>query len=213
MDWSKSKAAYIFVLLAACLFIYFFIVVKRGEPLQFDSNVSHFITSVFTEGSYPFFKLLNRIGSTIGIGMISLIVIAGLWGKKRDYAGMAVFVLGIAIGNLLNMWIKDYIARPRPELEHLVHVKSFSFPSGHAMMGMILYVFIAYFIMSALQSKGLKWLVAIAAGIFILLMGISRIVLHVHYPSDVAAGFALGFFWVFFCITCYETTKERLNRT
>lgn len=208
MMWSKSKITYVLIVISAIIFLYFFFPVKAGETLQFDSSVTEFITAIFNESSYSFFKLFNVIGSTKGIGVISLIVIAFLWTKNRDYKGMAVFVFAMAFGNLLNKWVKDYVGRPRPAAEHLVSVKSLSFPSGHAMMGIILYILIAYFIMASLKSKGLKWLTGILAGIMIALMGISRIVLGVHYPSDIAAGFSLGLIWVLLWIIVYERFRK-----
>ena len=209
MEWRRSKLTYLFVLFALGLFFYFFFVVKEGKPLLFDSSISGFLTDVFTKSSHSFFKIFNTVGSTIGIGIISLIVIAWLWLKRRDFTGMAVFVFAIALGNLLNKWLKDFVGRPRPETEHLVKVKSLSFPSGHAMMGIILYILIAYFIIAGLRSNGLKWLVAVIAGIIIVLMGISRIVMQVHYPSDVAAGLAAGFVWVYLWVVCYELLQVR----
>ncbi|QED47141.1 phosphatase PAP2 family protein [Cytobacillus dafuensis] len=212
MEMRKSKIAYIFLLIAIVVFLYFFLVVREGEPLLFDSTISSYLTHFFTESSYPFFKLFNVLGSTIGTGIISLFVIGLLWVIKRDYAGMALLALAISLGNLLNMWLKEIVGRPRPEVEHLVNVKSFSFPSGHAMMGMILYMLIAYFIMNNVRSNVTKWFVVIMAGMMILFMGISRIVLQVHYPSDVAAGLALGFIWTFIWITLYEIVKGKLKR-
>lgn len=209
MEWRKSKSTYLFVFVSFVIFLYFFFAVRKGLPLQFDSEVSSFITQLFTESSYAFFKLFNTIGSTRGIGIISLIVIAYLWFKRRDYTGMTVFVIAIALGNLLNKWLKEFVGRPRPEVEHLVSVKSLSFPSGHAMMGIILYILIAYFIMMVLHSNRMKWLVGGIAAVMIALMGISRIVLKVHYPSDVVAGWALGFVWVYLCIVFYEILKSR----
>src|SRR5690606_37350620 len=119
------------------------------------------------DGSYPFFKFLNTLGSKIGIGVISLLFVVWLRIRKKDYAGMAMFVFTVALGSLLNKWIKEIIARPRPELEHIVTIRSFSFPSSHAMMGMILYMLIGYFIVKELNSAGAKWLAGILAGIII----------------------------------------------
>lgn len=203
MEFRKSKITYLFLLIAAGLSIYFWIAVKSGSPLSFDQYMTNFMTGIFTEFSYPFFTLMDRIGSKFGIGIVSLLFVLWLWMKKKDYLAMAVFVFAVAFGNEINKMLKNAAGRPRPDLEHLVTVKSLSFPSGHAMMGMILYLMVAYFIISGLESKAVKWVIGIVAGIWILLMGISRVVMQVHYPSDVAAGFAMGFIWVFIWISLY----------
>ncbi|WP_102271905.1 phosphatase PAP2 family protein [Cytobacillus massiliigabonensis] len=210
MEFRKSKITFLFIILAASLSIYFWAAVKSGEPLRFDQFISFFVTGILKEFSYPFFTLMDRIGSKLGIGMVSLLFILWLWIKKRDYLAMAIFVFAVAFGNELNKWLKNAAGRPRPDLEHLVAVKSLSFPSGHAMMGMILYMMIAYIIMSGLESRTLRWLIGVLAGIWILFMGISRVVMQVHYPSDVAAGFAMGFIWVTIWISLYELYKTNL---
>ena len=148
MEFRKSKITYLFLLIAAGLSIYFWIAVKGGSPLSFDQYVTNFVTGIFSEFSYPFFTLMDRIGSKLGIGIISLLFILWLWIKKRDYLAMAILVFAVALGNEINKWLKITAGRPRPDVEHLVTVKSLSFPSGHAMMGMILYMMIAYYIIS-----------------------------------------------------------------
>jgi undecaprenyl-diphosphatase len=80
------------------------------------------------------------------------------------------------------------------------------------MIGMILYAVMAYFIIDELKSKSAIWITAILAGIWIFLMGISRIVMGVHYPSDIAAGFAAGYIWVFITISLYAALKSMFRR-
>lgn len=213
MKLRKSPITYVLIVISACIFIYFALAVKSRETLRFDQNISSFLLGLLKENSYPFFKALNVIGSFKGIGLIALIVIFLLWLKKRDYLGMAVFTLTVATGALLNDYVKDAIARPRPETPHLVHVKSFSFPSGHAMMGIILYVLIAYFLVSNIQSRAGKWLVMFLAFMMIIMLGVSRIVLQVHYPSDVAAGFALGLAWVLIGLIIYEFFRGKWRKS
>ena len=209
MELRKSPIIYGLIVVAACIFIYFTLAVKSGMPLNFDESVSSFFLRFLNESSYSFFRMLNVIGSSIGIGIIALITIALLWIMKRDYLGMSLLSLTVATGALLNRYVKNMIARPRPETEHLVHVKSLSFPSGHAMMGIILYVLIAYLLVCNLQSRAGKWIVIVLAFLMILCMGVSRIVLQVHYPSDVVAGFALGLAWVLIGLIIYEILRVK----
>lgn len=204
MEIRKSNITFLFVIIAVLLSIYFWIAVKSNHPLSLDQYVTNFATEVFTKFSYPFFALMDRIGSKLGIGIVSFLFILWLWVKRRDYLAMAALVFAVTFGNVLNKWLKNLAGRPRPDLEHMVTVKSLSFPSGHAMMGMILYMMIAYFMISGLEARSVKWVIGILAGIWILLMGISRVVMQVHYPSDVAAGFAMGFIWVYIWIVLYE---------
>ena len=210
MELRKSPISFILFIIAAIVFTYFTIVVKISEPLQFDQTVSSFLTKIFSESSYPFFKLLNLMGSSIGIGLTTLIAVAVLWLKKRAYLSMSMLAIAVSTGALLNKATKNLIGRPRPETEHLVYVKSLS---GHAMMTTILYLLLAYFIARNIHNHAGKLMTLFIAVVVILLMGISRVVLQVHYPSDVVAGFALGFIWVFIAIFVYEFFHKKLVNT
>ncbi|WML49642.1 phosphatase PAP2 family protein [Neobacillus sp. PS3-34] len=88
-------------------------------------------------------------------------------------------------------------------------MKSYSFPSGHAMVGMILYFFIAYFLIRECRGKTAKLIIGIVIGVLLFLIGLSRIILQVHYPSDVIGGFALGYIWVYLWIFFYNFFKKR----
>ncbi|MDM5226692.1 phosphatase PAP2 family protein [Cytobacillus sp. NJ13] len=208
----KSKWANFFLAVSAAVFLYFLASVNIGKSLIFDRYFSEFFTGLFSENTHPFFEAMDSLGDKAGVGIITLAFLLLLLFKYRNYEAMASVVFAVAAGNEVNKWLKEAIGRPRPDQEHLVDVASLSFPSGHAMIGMILYTVIAYFIINELKSKSAKWMTAILAGIWIFLMGISRIVMGVHYPSDIAAGFAAGYIWVFISISIYAALKSMFRR-
>ncbi|MEH6986787.1 phosphatase PAP2 family protein [Cytobacillus firmus] len=208
----KSKWTYFFLAVSASIFLYFLVAVTNGQTLDFDRYLSKFFTGLFSESTHPFFEAMDNMGSKIGVGIITLAFLALLWLKYRNYEAMAAVVFAVAAGNEVNKWLKEAVGRPRPDQEHLVDVASLSFPSGHAMIGMILYTCIAYFIITELKKASAKWITGIIAGIWIFLMGISRIVMGVHYPSDITAGFAAGYIWVFISISLYAALKSMFRR-
>ncbi|MBX9971874.1 phosphatase PAP2 family protein [Cytobacillus firmus] len=212
MEMHKSKWAYFFLAVSAAVFFYFLASVNIGTSLIFDRYFSEFFTGLFSENTHPFFEAMDSLGDKAGVGFITLAFLLLLLFKYRNYEAMASVVFAVAAGNEVNKWLKEAIGRPRPDQEHLVDVASLSFPSGHAMIGMILYTVIAYFIINELKSKSAKWMTAILAGIWIFLMGIRRIVMGVHYPSDIAAGFAAGYIWVFISISLYAALKSMFRR-
>lgn len=212
METHKSKWAYFFLAVSAAVFLYFLASVNIGASLEFDRYFSKFFTGLFSENTHPFFEAMDTLGDKAGVGIITLAFLLLLLFKYRNYEAMASVVFAVAAGNEVNKWLKEAIGRPRPDQEHLVDVASRSFPSGHAMIGMILYAVMAYFIIDELKSKSAKWITAILAGIWIFLMGISRIVMGVHYPSDIAAGFAAGYIWVFITISLYAVLKSMFRR-
>lgn len=116
-----------------------------------------------------------------------------LWWAGRHRLAV-VLVAIVALGRGLSEIQKYMIARPRPALEtHLVLVKTSSFPSGHATSSMIFFLSLALAL-----TAGTRWHRAAAAGAILLSLciGLSRVMLGVHWPSDVIGGWAFGLLWV-----------------
>jgi len=123
----------------------------------------------------------------------SLLALLWLWRMRRGRLGLALLAVTLT-GRALSEAQKYWIARARPNIEpHLVVVKTSSFPSGHATSSMIFYLTLALVI----AANGRWRFSATAAAVAIsLLVGISRVMLGVHWPSDVVGGWALGMLWV-----------------
>lgn len=135
------------------------------------------------------FTALGEPTVLVGAGFI----IAGwLWWRGRGRFAL-MLLLVILVGRGLAEVQKYSIARPRPELEpHLVAVKTWSFPSGHASSSMIFYLTLALAL-----AAGSRWQRPAAAAVLLsLLIGLSRIMLGVHWPSDVVGGWSFGLLWV-----------------
>jgi undecaprenyl-diphosphatase len=137
-----------------------------------------------------FFTALGEPTVLIGAGVA---VAVGLWwaGYRRL---PLVLVAVVALGRLLSEAQKYWIARVRPDLQpHLVVVKTSSFPSGHATSSMIFYLALALML-----TAGTRWQrPAVAAAVLLsLAIGTSRVMLGVHWPSDVVGGWAFGMLWV-----------------
>jgi undecaprenyl-diphosphatase len=133
------------------------------------------------------------------LGEPTVLVIAGfalagwLWWRRDIRVAVAVLLV-ILLGRGLAEVQKYSIGRPRPGLEtHLVLVKTSSFPSGHATSSMIFYLTLALAL-----TIGTRWqrIAAVAAVALSLLIGVSRVMLGVHWPSDVIGGWAFGLLWV-----------------
>lgn len=133
------------------------------------------------------------VGDTAGRLVIVGLVFAGLlWSGRRAAARWLALVM--AGGTLLNLGLKQVFAAPRPDLlPHLDIVHSYSFPSGHAAGNMMLFGALALLVGSTP--------VYVAAGLVIMLIGVSRVWLGVHWPSDVLAGWIEGIGWLAFCLS------------
>lgn len=212
MEFRKSKEAFGLTVLSFVVAFILIFAVSKGEPNVFDVTLTSWVEKVFGDGSVPFFETLTLMGSGKGIGIVGILFLIMLWWKKRDYAGMAAFAVAVALGNEVNQLLKNLVGRPRPVSVNSAEMHSLSFPSGHAMVGLILYMLIAYFLIKEVKVHSVRWLIGTLAVVLILLIGISRIVLVVHYPSDVLGGFAIGYIWTYLFIALYEVLGKKLNQ-
>ncbi|WP_053365489.1 phosphatase PAP2 family protein [Bacillus sp. FJAT-27245] len=181
--------------------------VLQGRELLVDRVVKGMFSGV-PDSLDPIFIGITHLGDKKGVGITALIMLVWLLFKRRDYFAMGIFALAVAFGNELNKFLKVLIGRERPLLEHLVHVKSLSFPSGHAMMGSILYILIAYFLLKEYKNPVARTSIIVLSAAAVLLIGASRIILNVHYPSDIIGGYAFGFLWSALFIAVYERMRD-----
>ena len=140
-----------------------------------------------------FAKALSAMGQLPVLLALGIACLSWLWWNNRGRAGLLLLLAALA-GRSLGELQKYEIARVRPDIEpHLVLVKTSSFPSGHATSAMIFGLTIALAL-----SAGTRWeRAAVAFAILLaLLIGISRVMLGVHWPSDVIGGWAFGVLWV-----------------
>lgn len=145
--------------------------------------VEHAVVDITALGGYVILTLLV-------VGVALYLFVAG----KR---GSALLVVGaVGSGTVLSETLKLGFARPRPDLvAHLADVQSASFPSGHAMISAIAYLTLGVLLTRVHERRRTKFLVMTYAVTLTLLIGLSRIYLGVHWPTDVLAGWALGAAW------------------
>lgn len=141
--------------------------------------------------------VLTAVGEPTVLIVASLVCALWLWRAGRARLGLSLLFVAL-VGRGLSEIQKILVDRPRPSLEpHLVLVKTQSFPSGHAASSMIFYLALAI----ALAGHSRWRRVAIAAAVVLsLLIGTSRVMLGVHWPSDVVGGWAFGALWVFLAL-------------
>ena len=142
---------------------------------------------------------LTAFGSVTGLLLVCAAVIGYLLADGRRRTAAFVFAAtagGIALAGLLKL----VYARPRPLLvPHLVDVTSTSFPSGHATDSAIVYLTLAALLARTVPGRSLRIYIVGVAALLTLLIGVSRVYLGVHWPSDVVAGWAIGAAWALAC--------------
>ena len=141
----------------------------------------------------------------VGLVAINLVIISE---TAMAWFLLAAFATGSAVSSLL----KIVIERPRPDLvERLDRVFTASFPSGHAMVSMIAYLTLAAVVVRLCKTRKLRIFVLVAAASLSIAIGVSRIYLGVHWPSDVLAGWSIGVAWAGICWLAAHYLESRLS--
>ncbi len=185
-------------------------VLDNATLVHWDLAASSWIHSTNTPAGVRLFVAITDIGSPVAMGVIATIgvIVTFVRGHRLlAYAWAAAAGGGAIVDGIL----KYAIHRTRPEYAAaFLHGTSYSFPSGHAMGSIIGYGFLAYAIV--LTGKRAGWhrnMVFSAAALLTFLIGMSRVYIGVHYPSDVVGGWAAGLAWLAVCITGYQVVSGR----
>ncbi|TLS37021.1 phosphatase PAP2 family protein [Pseudalkalibacillus caeni] len=178
--------------------------VLAKETFTFDQAIIDFVhtfDSNFVQQAMP---VITEAGSVWWLTMLVILTIAYLVIKKRAGWTIFFFILTVGGGGLLTRLLKHFFARSRPTINPQYDAVGFSFPSGHAMGSFLFYGFIGYLVARECKRLAVKVFAIGFLSLFILMIGISRIYLGAHYPSDVLAGYAAGTIWLVFCVLALE---------
>lgn len=200
----KTYFTAIITVLAFIAFMAIMYTINSGTEFSWEKPIQRYFQA-WNEGALQLlFTYWTELGSRIGIGLITLLLVVWIWRKQKDFVAIAVVAIAVAATDRLNVFVKHLVARDRPSINPAIDAVGYSFPSGHAMLSIITYSLIAYFLAKSFDEKGKKFLIWLAALFVILITGISRIVLSAHYPSDVIAGYCLGFVCFILTIQLYK---------
>jgi len=155
--------------------------------------------------------LLSRTGNSLVLGTVALLVfLALLW--RRHWRLATAWVVTLLGTTVINGLLKTWFQRERPLHDHgFIIEKSYSFPSGHASGSMVFYGMLAYVLLVLTPPRFHRPIVIVAVAMTTII-GISRILLQVHYFSDVMAGYATGLAWLTLCVGSAEYIRMRQGR-
>ena len=182
---------YKWIICFACLILFLALAedVFNHEIMNGDIVGYKFISTYLIRDSVtPIFKIITWFGSATCLLSLTLILFIVIKNKK----------IGILIGTnlvivtILNQVLKFILQRPRPTEYRIINEIGYSFPSGHSMVSMAFYGFLIYLIYKNVKNKYLKLFLISMLSLLIVMIGISRIYLGVHYTSDVCAGFLIS---------------------
>ena len=206
----RHELAWLVVGLGSCVLLFLFIYlageVTEGDTLAFDTRMLRALRSP-TDPSRPLGPAwletalldLTAIGGPMVLGLVVVVVLGFLVLQTRYRT--ALFIATTAMtGELLDTVMKHAFNRPRPSIvAPLRDTFSTSFPSGHAMESAIVYLTLGAILMRVADSRLTKLYILSVAVLLTGLVGISRVYLGVHYPTDVIGGWIIGFVWASLC--------------
>lgn len=191
----KNKRLIVFNTLLLLIFLYLgFLVRNSGEGILFDVQVLNFIHNNSNPVLLSIMKFISFIGSEMFLFPAIGIVIIYTFIKKKYYTTK------LLLANTLGSWVFNFILkwifqRTRPFDYALVTQGGLSYPSGHSMVTMSMYLSIAYLLSRNIDDTIKKRNIYIIATTIIILMGISRMYLGVHWPTDIIGGYIMGYLY------------------
>jgi undecaprenyl-diphosphatase len=206
-----------FLALAALLFLFLRLAWEIGEGEAFALDEKLMLALRTSDPSVPvgspwFGNAMLQLTALGGAPVLWLLIAiaAGYLLASRRFGTAAFLVASVALGMLLNSLLKGMFMRPRPDLvAHLVQVQTTSFPSGHAMNSAIVYLTLGGLLARSERRRGVRIYLLATAIALTVIVGISRIYLGVHWPSDVAAGWCVGAAWALACSMLFGRLQRR----
>jgi membrane-associated phospholipid phosphatase len=207
LGW-RTVIAFVLYVLPISLLVKLVTEVRDHETLQVDDRILKYINSHASHSLDVLAILVTELGSPIAVAAMSLGV-AAILVSKRAYRAVAIFSAGVGGAVILSVVLKVLFRRDRPELwERLVTESSYSFPSGHAMATAAFYFSL---VIVTWNTKWRWWVIVGGAG-YVAMVGLSRLYLGVHYPTDVLAGWLFAGVWVSMVYVLSTPATQQLLR-
>ena len=215
----RREAAVLLALLAAAAGIWIFAEIAdevlEGDSRGLDTAVLEAMRDRSTEKPIGPAWLAEAALEITSLGSVAVLVfvVAAVLGYLAMHRLWGAFWLVLAAslgGQLLNMLLKQSFGRERPTVvPHLTGVQTLSFPSGHAMLSAIIYLTLGALLVRLEEQRRVKLYIVLVAVTLTMLIGLTRVYLGVHYPTDVLAGWVAGMVWAILCWLTAQWLQRR----
>ncbi|MDQ0199665.1 phosphatase PAP2 family protein [Neobacillus ginsengisoli] len=207
----KSNLVIAFILTLVCIIGFSFIslLISDHKIISFDSKIIASIQGQESPMLTNVMKFFTFIGSAPFVIILSLLLLFFLYKVLHHRLELILFIATIAGSSVINQVLKSIFHRVRPNLHRLIDVSGYSFPSGHAMNAFTVYVILSFLLWRHIPGKLGRSILVFLSILMILAIGISRIYLGVHYPSDIIGGYFASGFWLVIAIWVFQFYKEK----
>ena len=196
------------VVVSLIFLIMWTILVLTNNVGWFDDLVYDFVYGLKCDNLTSFMRIITSFSSVKVMVLLTALSLIGLIWKRKE---SIYLVTTLGISTIINLVLKNIIRRDRPSHEWLVEESGFSNPSGHAMGSMAFYGSIIVIVKNSKIDKKYKYIIYGIIGLLIFMIGISRVYLGVHYPSDIISGWIIGFILLNILDYMIRRENEKLN--
>ena len=196
---------------ALALFVFVARMVFLREKDEWDTSIFNYLSNYVSNLNTEVMQGFSFLGAHYFLIPANIVlVLYFLFIRKERWYSIKVPVIALT-SLLLMMVLKQFFHRERPLVPLLEAAKGMSFPSGHSLMSATFYGLLIYLVWRNINNGAVKWALTVLLSLLIFFIGLSRIYLRVHYPTDVIAGLSLGFVWLVLSITILNK-MERIGK-
>lgn len=190
MKNKKFKIYGVIIFIAVLVFIGVAVGVQTGYLDGFDDAVRYRVYSIRNEKLTMFWKFITHSGDSEIVIMLGIVLL--LVKSLRNKYGVK-FAIAALSSTAIYQGMKYIFQRPRPDIAlRLIEESGYSFPSGHSMNCLVSYGILAYLLLRYCENRKLAKLLSVGLGLIVILIGLSRVYVGVHFPTDVIGGWSLG---------------------
>lgn len=182
--------------------------VEADELVRLDTAVNAMLAPLRTDTTVAALAWFTGLGGSVALTAVVVVTTALVWGLRHAY--MIPGLWATLIGSQITIYVtKRVLDRERPEFLFDIAATSPSFPSGHAAGAMAVYGFVAYIVARHLVTARQRFELVYWTAVLVAMIGFSRMLLTLHYLSDVVAGFVVGAFWLLVGFVMAEQLRLR----
>lgn len=206
---TQLSRAWVLSLLCAIGFGVMALLVSDHKIASFDDAIITFVQGLESPALTSVMKLFSYLGGGYPVVIVTLITLLVLYKVLHHRRELVLFIGVVAGSALLNQALKSLFQRERPTLYRIIEANGFSFPSGHSMAAFTMYGVLAFLLWRHIPTSLGRATLIVCSTAMITAIGLSRIYLGVHYPSDVFGGFLASGCWLAFSIWFFQRGQER----